>query len=186
MGAGLIGLCIAVGGYMLTGSPGMPAAPAPRAPLDAGFTPEAEQASPLLMERFGDARDWLTASEAMIRAGRTETAVYILDQATERLPGNVDLWVQLGIALVAHSGGQVVPAARLAFDRASRLDPIHPAPAYFLGLAYLQAGEPDRALPIWRDLLARSSADAPWRPELERLIHAGETMQAMGVGDTPG
>jgi cytochrome c-type biogenesis protein CcmH len=73
-----------------------------------------------------------------------------------------------------------VPAARLAFDRASRLAPDHPAPAYFLGLAWMQSGEAERALKVWRELKARSTPDAPWVPMLDRQIAIAQMMQKMG------
>lgn len=177
-----LALAAGLGGYLMTGHPGMPSQPVPQAETDPRLTPEAEKASQELLENFGDVRAWLTLSDALIRAGRTETAVYALQSGLEAIPGNADLWVQTGVALVAHANGEVVPAARLAFDRASRLQPDHPAPAYFLGLAWLQAGEPARALEAWEGLLARSTDDAPWRPRVERMVNAARTMISMGVG----
>jgi cytochrome c-type biogenesis protein CcmH/NrfG len=178
-----LALGVGVAGYAVTGSPTMPASPAPRTDPNPDLTPEAEKASKQLLENFGDVRAWLTLSDALIRAERTETAVAALESGLEAIPGNADLWVQLGVALVAHANGEVVPAARLAFDRASRLAPDHPAPSYFLGLSWLQAGEPDRALGVWGELLARSTPDAPWRPMLERQMKAAQMMQQMGVGN---
>lgn len=178
-----LALGVGVAGYAVTGSPTLPAAPAPRSDPNPDLTPEAEKASKQLLENFGDVRAWLTLSDALIRANRTETAVTALESGLEAIPGNADLWVQLGVALVAHANGEVVPAARLAFDRASRLAPDHPAPSYFLGLSWLQAGEPEKALAVWRDLLGRSTPDAPWRPMLERQVKAAEMMQQMGVGN---
>jgi cytochrome c-type biogenesis protein CcmH len=179
----VLALGAGVAGYAFTGSPMLPASPAPQTDPNPDLTPEAEQASKQLLENFGDVRAWLTLSDALIRAERTETAVTALESGLEAIPGNADLWVQLGVALVAHANGEVVPAARLAFDRASRLAPDHPAPGYFLGLSWLQAGEPEKALAVWGDLLARSTPDAPWRPMLERQMKAAQMMQQMGVGN---
>ncbi|MCG2841355.1 tetratricopeptide repeat protein [Sandaracinobacter sp. RS1-74] len=181
-----LALGVGVAGYALTGSPAIPSAPAPERVVNPRLTPEAEQASRELLENFGDVRAWLTLSDALIRAGRTETAVAALQSALEAIPGNADLWVQMGIALVAHANGEVVPAARLAFDRASRLSPDHPAPSYFLGLAWLQAGEVDEALATWQALRERSTEDAPWLSMLDEKIAAGEKMKAMmEMGTTP-
>jgi cytochrome c-type biogenesis protein CcmH/NrfG len=177
---GALGLGAA--GYAWYGNPSLPPRPAARAPLDPRFTPEAEKASDALLENFGDVRAWITLSNALIRAGRTQRAVEAMDVATDTIPGDVDLWVQKGIALVAHADGEVVPAARLAFDRASRIDPAHPAPRYFLGLSWLQAGRPKDALEVWYELKAMTPPDAPWAEELDRMIGAAETMQALGVG----
>lgn len=178
-------LGVGVAGYAISGSPRLPSAPAPARSINTDLTPEAEQASKKLLENFGDVRAWLTLSDALIRAGRTETAISALQSGLEAIPGNADLWVQLGIAMVAHANGEVVPAARLAFDRASRLAPEHPAPGYFLGLAWLQSGDVDQALATWRALRDRSPADAPWVPMLDSRIAAGEKMRAMMVEGGP-
>jgi cytochrome c-type biogenesis protein CcmH/NrfG len=175
-------LAVGIAGYAFAGRPDLKATPAETVATNPDLTPEAEKASTALLENFGDVRAWLTLSDALIRAGRTETAVAALESALEAIPGNPDLWVQLGVALVAHANGEVVPAARLAFDRASRLAPDHPAPSYFLGLAWVQAGETERALETWRALRARSTPDAPWVPMLDQQIAAAQMMQDMGVG----
>ena len=177
-----IALAAGLGGYGMVGRPGLQSAPAPRFQPNPDLTPQAEQASKALLDNFGDVRAWLTLSDALIRAKRTESAVAALQSALEAIPGNADLWVQMGVALVAHADGEVVPAARLAFDRAARLSPEHPAPSYFLGLAWLQSAEVDRALETWRALQARSAPDAPWRPLLDRQIVVAETMKQRGVG----
>lgn len=176
-----VGLALAAGiaGYVIVGQPQLPASPATPPVINPALTPEAEQASQALLENYGDVRAWLTLSDAMIRGGRTELAVDVLQQAIERIPGDVNLWVQLGVALVAHAGGEVVPAARLAFDRASRLAPDHPAPTYYLGLSWMQSGEAERALAVWRPLLARTPADAPWRANLEQQVQAADMLLRM-------
>ena len=181
LAAVVLAVGLAAAGYALTGSPGQPSMPAPQAIINPDLTPEAEQASKELLENFGDVRAWLTLSDALIRARRTETAVTALQSGLDAIPGNADLWVQMGIALVAHANGEVVPAARLAFDRASRLAPDHPAPAYFLGLAWLQAGEFDKALATWEALRARSPADAPWVPMVDAKIAAIGRMKTMAA-----
>ncbi|MGL6044293.1 MAG: tetratricopeptide repeat protein [Sandaracinobacteroides sp.] len=182
-----VALAVGIAGYGVVGSPTLPARPTARADPNPDLTPEAEQASKTLLENFGDVRAWLTLSDALIRAERTETAIVALESGLEAIPGNADLWVQMGVALVAHANGEVVPAARLAFDRASRLAPDHPGPPYFLGLAWMQSGETERALKVWGELKARSTADAPWLPMLDRQIAVAVMMQKMGSepGQTP-
>lgn len=172
----LVAVACAAGGYAYTGRPGIASAVAKPPPIDPALTPEAEQASKEILEHYGDVRAWLTLSDALIRANRTETAVAAMQTAVNAIPGSADLWVQLGIALVAHARGEVVPAARLAFDRANRLEPDHPAPAYFLGLAWMQAGNVGEALKTWEALRARSPADAPWLQMLDGQIAAGKNI----------
>ena len=180
-----VALAAGFAGYALTGSPNQPAKPAARAENDVRFTPEAEKANAVLMNNYGDVRAWLTLTDALIRAGRTETAVVALGDATDAIPGNVDLWVQTGVALVAHADGEVVPAARLAFDHASRLAPEHPAPAYFLGLTWMQSGKPEQALKQWQELNERTPPDAPYKGMLAEQISAAQMMLAMETASGP-
>lgn len=187
LAAAVVGVALAAGaaGYAVHGRPGLPAAPAP-APAAA---PEASSAKVTARETLlanpGDVGAWIRLSNAMIAAGDTAGAVEAMEVATQALPTDVNLRVQQGVALVAHAEGEVVPAARLAFDRASALDPTHPAPRYFLGLAWLQAGRPREALGVWRELAAMTPPDAPWAEELTRMIGAAETMAVLGVGERP-
>lgn len=181
-GAAAAVLALGAAGYAMAGRPDLPAVPSVAMQAHPDVTPEAEQASKALLQNYGDVRAWLTLSDALIRAGRTETAVAAIEAALDAFPGDVNLWVQLGVALVAHAQGEMVPAARLAFDRASRLDPAHPAPPYFLGLAFLQAGQPEQALKVWESLAAGAPRDAPWQPMLERRMNAARMMIALGVG----
>lgn len=175
-------LGLGLGGYAVAGHPGEPARPAPKAPNDPRWTPEAETAQKQLLENYGDVRAWLVLSDALIRMGRTSDAVEGLQVATRAIPNSPDLWVGMGNALVVHSDGFVTPAARLAFDKASRLNPRHPAPSYFLGLAWLQAGKPAEALEVWTALRKASPDSAPWVADLDRKIAAARMMQLMGVG----
>lgn len=185
----IVAVCLAlaagIAGFALTAHPSLPAAPAPVAAINPDLTPEAEKAAGQLLNNYGDVRAWLTLSNALIRANRTETAVAAMDSALEAIPGDADLWVQMGISLVAHAQGEVVPAARLAFNRASLLAPEHPAPPYFLALSWMQAAQPAKALAVLRPLHDRSPEDAPWLPMVERMIRGAETMQAAGIGDEP-
>src|SRR3546814_1035183 len=102
----------------------------------------------------------------------TERAVEARKVATKAFPESPDLWVGLGNALAVHGDGFVSPAARLAFARAAAIAPDHPAPLYFLGMAWLQSGQPGEALATWRELREESPPDAPWLPELHRKIEA--------------
>jgi cytochrome c-type biogenesis protein CcmH len=41
---------------------------------------------------------------------------------------------------------------------------------YYAGLMYAQQGRPDLAFPIWRNLMAESTADAPWLDPIRMQI----------------
>jgi cytochrome c-type biogenesis protein CcmH/NrfG len=155
--------------YLFVGSPRLPGhgiAP----PANEDFGQRLTDPRHGMTERFGTASQILTFSDAMIRAGRTEMAAQYLAQSIARIPGNVDLWVGYGNALVAHAGGAMTPAAAMAFDRAAAIEPGHPAPPFFAGLALAQSGDVEGARAIWQQLLDSTPAGAPWRADLQQRL----------------
>lgn len=176
-------LILGLGGYALRGAPEASGTQARHSMPDTlGARAAAAQARTRLLKDPADIPAWIALSVALGSTGKTEQAAEGLTRALAAMPDQPDLWVALGESLVAHNKGLVSPAARLAFDRASRIAPDHPAPRYYLGLAWLQAGKPDQALETWQALLASTPADAPWRDNIVRKVKAAQTMIAAGVG----
>jgi cytochrome c-type biogenesis protein CcmH len=163
-----LGIAVMLGltGYLLVGQPGAPGVPVASAP-PAGFGDVLEDPRNGMSDRFGDAAQWLGISDGMMRGGNTLAAAQILEQGLRRYPRNIDLWVGYGNALVAHSGGIMTPAAAMAFDRAADIDPGHPAPPFFAGLALAQGGDRSSNCCQMTRAPARSPPDAPWRADLE-------------------
>ena len=164
-------------GYALQGRPGLAGAPA-RAPASAETVPLAE-ARHIFFDRFTRAESWLVMAEALERRGRTADSAALLQNAVRRSPGDQQLWIGLGNALVAHSRG-LTPPAELAYRRAAALNPAHPAPAFFYGLALARSGEPASAIAVWKRLLENAPADAPWRPLVENGVAALASQAAIG------
>ena len=160
-------LLLGSAGYALQGSPGIPGAPAQNS--------EARDVFPLTEARhafFGQftfAEPWLRMSEALARDGKSEDAVGILQNAVKRYPGDPQLWIGLGNALVDQARG-ITPAAELAYKRADEAAPGHPAAPFFYGLALARSGDEEGALKLWRDVLAKAPADASWRPLVEQGV----------------
>jgi cytochrome c-type biogenesis protein CcmH len=121
--------------------------------------------------QFTSAESWLRISEALASRGNTKDAANVLAKAVRDHPGDPILWVGLGNALVDHAHG-LTPAAQFAYERAAELAPGHPAPAFFLGLALARSGDRDGAVRLWREVLAKAPADAPWRPLVEDAVAA--------------
>jgi cytochrome c-type biogenesis protein CcmH len=171
LGLSSAALLLGLAGYALQGSPSVPGNPIAAAD-EAPLPPElAEQSIRKVMSsKFGAEGQWIDLSDALIKAGRSQTAVSVLSGGVKRSPNNPDLWVALGNALVVHGGGQMNPAAEFAFRRAATLSPNHPGPPFFVGLALLQSGKVEEAGDVWRALLARAPKGAPWRADLERRL----------------
>lgn len=171
-------LMLGLSGYALTGVPQQPGKRVAVEASDAGFGEAITANQGEMRERFGEAGQWLGMADAMARRGKTELAVKALQGGLRQYPDNLDLWVALGNALVAHGGNQMTPAAALAFDEASKRSPDHPAPPFFAGLALAQGGDLAGAEAVWAALLARSPADAPWRADLESRLGQLRAMRA--------
>lgn len=171
-------LLAGVAGYAWQGSPGLAGRPTPP-PEDVTHPDSAfSRARAQFMERFSGDAAVLDAADAMHRQGWNRYAIGLIKSALQKRPTSPDLWVGLGNALVIHAGGTMSPAAQLAFERAAKLNPQHPGPPFFLGLAYAQAGQLDQAEATWRGLLDRSPPDAPYRADLEQKLAALQMARA--------
>ncbi|WP_114951077.1 tetratricopeptide repeat protein [Sphingosinicella terrae] len=179
-------LLVALAGYAMQGRPaqeGSPKPPPERQPVpDSDFARTRGE----MMGQFDRASFWLTMSEGYARRGDTQGAVQVIQSGLRDSPQDPDLWVGLGSALVAHADGMITPAAEMAFRRAQRIAPEHPAPPYYFGLALAQAGNFDQAEQLWRRILADAPADASWRPMVEQQIQALQQARAMqGLAPAP-
>jgi tetratricopeptide (TPR) repeat protein len=164
----LVGAALMLGatGYALQGRPLLPGRPtaANATPLD--VDPGLVQLREDLFGRYTADAAYLTASDAMLRAGDAGAAVQVMLGGIRQYPASIELWTGLGTTLAAHDGNQVSPAALLAFDQAMRLSPRHPGPPFFAGLAYVRAGRFVDARPYWRRALALSPPAAAYRPAM--------------------
>jgi cytochrome c-type biogenesis protein CcmH len=156
-------------GYALQGRPELPGSPA--AGTEAADVFPLTEARHAFFGNFTPAESWLRMSEALARDGKSEDAIGILQNAVRRYPGDPQLWIGLGNALVDHGRG-LTPPAELAYQRAEQLVPGHPAPHFFYGLALARSGDREDALKEWRQVLATTPKDASWRPLVEQGVAA--------------
>jgi cytochrome c-type biogenesis protein CcmH len=162
-------LLFGAAGYALQGSPNLPAA----APVGG----EGHEIVPLTDARhafygfFTPAETWLRMSEALERDGKSEDAVGILENAVRRYPGDPQLWIGLGNALVDHARA-LTPPAELAYKRAEEAAPGHPGAPFFYGLALARSGDRQDALILWRQILATAPPAAEWRPLVQNGVAA--------------
>jgi cytochrome c-type biogenesis protein CcmH len=171
---GLLTACAAAlllggAGYALQGRPSLSGAPAPGSKLADVFP--LTEARHAFYGNFTPAESWLRMSEALARDGKSEDAVGILSNAVHRYPGDAQLWIGLGNALVDHSRG-LTPPAELAYQRAAEVSPGYPGPHFFYGLALARSGDRAGALAEWKQILATAPQNASWRPLVEQGVAA--------------
>jgi len=171
-------LLFGISGYALQGHPGQ--AGAPQAPVE-----NAKLADQTLIKQrqemgaaFGQGQTWLVLADALTRQGQYGAASDVLRNALAKSPKDADLWVALGNALVGHTEGVITPAAQFAFQKAANIAPDHPGPPFFMGLALAQTGRLAEARTLWAELLARSSADAPYRADLQARLERLDSLIA--------
>ena len=162
-------LMLGASGYALQGSPNIPGAPA--ASSDGHDIFPLTDARHAFFGNFTPAESWLRMSEALARDGRSEDAVGILENAVKRYPGDPQLWIGLGNALVDHARG-LTPPAELAYQRAAQMAPGHPGAPFFYGLALARSGDRQGALAVWEQILKTAPRDAGWRPLVEQGVAA--------------
>ena len=162
-------LLLGASGYALQGQPDLPGSAAQGA--------HGHEVVPLTQARhaffgnFSPEESWMLMSEALARDGKTEDAVGILRNAVGRYPGDEQLWIGLGNALVDHAHG-LTPPAEFAYQRAAEVAPGRPAAPFFYGLALARSGDRAAAVELWTRILANAPADASWRPLIEQGVAA--------------
>ncbi|WP_316179239.1 MULTISPECIES: c-type cytochrome biogenesis protein CcmI [unclassified Bradyrhizobium] len=180
----LIGVpIVALAVYLPLGSPQLPDFPlTARAAPPTGTQPLetlVAQVEQHLQKNPTDGRGWTVLAPVLARLGRTDDAIrayrnmitYAGDGAAKR--------ADLGEVITAAAGGVVTAEAKAEFERAHALEADEPKSNYYLGLAAEQDGRKDDAGAIWRAMLGKAPADAPWRP----LVTAA--LGRVGGGEVP-
>jgi cytochrome c-type biogenesis protein CcmH/NrfG len=164
----LVGAALMLGavGYAWQGRPGQPGSPAEADAERIAIDPGIAKLRGAMTGNFTAESAYLTAADAMLRAGEPDAAVAVVLGGIRKMPEDMSLWTGLGDALAQHDGGYVSPAALFAFRHAMDLAPNHPAPPFFLGLAYVRAGEFEEARKYWARALALTPEEMSYRPEI--------------------
>ena len=181
----LVGLpIVAVALYLPLGSPRLgdfPLAQRTRAPdvaqpLD-NLVAQVEQH---LEQNPTDGRGWNVLAPVLARLGRYDEAVRAYHNSITYNGENSERRADLGEAIAAAAGGLVTAEARAEFERAIALNADEVKASYFLGLAAEQDGRATEAASIWRAMLAKAPAAAPWRPLVQ------EALARVGGSPAPG
>ena len=171
-------LVFGLAGYAWQGSPEQPSSPKPMRQLVPQSGEQMVAARLSLFEETSPKPAFLITSDGFARRGQFGNAAGLLRNGLNENPDFLEGWLALGMALVGHADGNVTPAARVAYDRASAFEPENPSPQFLLGIAYLQGGDVREARAVWGELLLNSPDDAPWRADLEQRIEGLDRMIA--------
>jgi cytochrome c-type biogenesis protein CcmH len=117
-----------------------------------------------------DGRGWTVLAPVLARLGRYDDAVRAYRNSITHAGDSAERRSDLGEALAGAAGGVVTAEAKAEFERAVAQSADDPKANYFLGLAAEQDGRRTDAAAIWQGMLAKSLADAPWRPLLEASL----------------
>lgn len=164
----LVGAALMLGGagYALQGSPSLPASPAEPAAVAASDDRQSIDLRAQMLGRNTADDIYLFAADALARSGDRHGAAAVLLGGLHAMPRSVELWTATGTALAANDGDTVSPPALFAFQQAARLSPRHPGPPFFLGMAYVRAGDFTAAAAAWHRALALTPPAAAYRPEI--------------------
>ena len=78
--------------------------------------------------------------------------------------------VRLAALMIEAAGGLITAEAEQVLTRALTRDASDPQARYLLGMLQLQNDRPDRAFPIWRNLLEEGPENAPWIAPIRNAI----------------
>lgn len=159
-------LMLGAAGYAWQGSPSLPASTARPEALRVADDPSLFDLRERMLGRFTADAAYLTAADAMARAGDRRSAVRVILGGLNRYPRSVMLWTALGTALASHDGNVPSPPALFAFQQAIRVAPLHPAPHFFLGLAHVRTNDYVAARAEWAKALALSPEGASYRRDI--------------------
>lgn len=162
---GAAAVMLAAAGYAWQGQPGQAAAPARVASTVDASDSERIALRDAMVGRFGAESAYAVASDAMLRAGSPDAAVRAILGGIDQYPQNLPLWTELG-SVLAQRDRTLSPAARFAFARARSLNPEHPAPYFFLGLAQVKDREFRAARQSWARAYALSPEGASYRRDI--------------------
>jgi len=165
--AALVVLPLGAGGlYLSLGSPGLPGQPLAKRVAnphaDQSIDSLVAQVEDRLAQNPEDGRGWELLAPIYLRMGRFADAAQARRNALSLNGENAARQADLGEALTAAANGVVTAEAKGAFARAVELDPQAVKARFFLGLAAEQDGQREQAASIWRTMIARAPADAPW------------------------
>jgi len=132
-----------------------------------------------LIENPDDVEAWRAKGQLHTELQDKASAAEAFQHWFEHDPNNIEAAVVFSESLIMLSNGRVSPAARLALERARKMQPDNPGVRHYMALAEYQAGNVGQALANWRALITDSPMDAPWRGSVQHWI--GQAQNDLGL-----
>jgi cytochrome c-type biogenesis protein CcmH len=166
--AGAIVLYLSIGSPQLPGEP--LAAHIREAHRDSSIANLVSQAEERLEHNPNDLRGYEVLAPVYMQLGRFEDAVTARRKILVIAGENAERQSDLGEALAAAANGIITVDAKRAFERAQALDPNDLKSKFFIGVAAMQDGDRDKAVAIWRGMLAAAPPGAPWAASVQQAL----------------
>jgi cytochrome c-type biogenesis protein CcmH len=117
-----------------------------------------------------DGRGWNVLAPVLARLGRFDDAIRAYRNSITYNGESAERRADLGEAMIGAAGGVVTAEAKAEFQRALALNADEVKASYFLGLAAEQDGHTTEAASIWRAMLEKAPANAPWRALVQSAL----------------
>jgi cytochrome c-type biogenesis protein CcmH len=139
-----------------------------------------------MKENPDDGRGWEILGPVYMRLDRYDDAVTARRNALKLLGDTPAREVDLGESLTAAASGVITAEAKQAFERAAATDANDFKAMYYLGMAAEQDGRASEAARLWREMLDKAPADAPWRGAVSQSLARLENGTAPVTAPAPG
>jgi cytochrome c-type biogenesis protein CcmH len=180
---------LAIGLYLLHGSPGMPSSPfaarTDAAKEQAAILTLVSQVEARLRQNPEQGKGWEVLAPVYLKLGRFRDAANAYANAARLSGDTAALLAGRAEAAMLASDGIVTEEARTAYEKILKLEPGKVEPRFWLAMAKEQDGKLADALADYKALLAEAPADAPYRQPLDMRVQEVSARIAAIAGGAP-
>ena len=127
-----------------------------------------------LAEVPDEAQGWAYLANLHMSLGNFQTAAEALSTAQNLEPDTFDYNLMYAESLIMASNERVTPSALVILNKAAKMNPEHPGPKYYLGLADYQAGDVEIAHSAWKNVRSELEDNDPLVPLIDFWINKAE------------
>ncbi len=163
-------LMLGAAGYAWQGEPLLAGQPVAAQSVKLPVDPTYKALRGAMFGRFGGESMYFGISDVALAEGKTEFAARVVTGGVDYAPRNAALWTELGNVIALHDNNLVSPSSLFAYQQAMRVAPDHPGPPFFLGWAYVRAGQLAQARPCWARALRLAPPGAEYRADIAKRL----------------